>query len=406
MRSMAVVFEAAGYSLARDPGAELRGARRGKHASPRSRRQPRAEGAVAAPAGRGRDPLVLFDDRARRARGRTPACSRPPPARTATTGSSAARKWFITGYDGAKLNIVMARTSDRIERGRGATMFLVDNDEPAIEAVRRQETLESSFAGGHYELRFDDLRVNCRPGARRDRRGLPSTPRCGSRPRGSRTACAGSARRSARMTSPAGTRCGARRSASRSPSTKESGSCSRTTSSTCTSRGSSIWQAAWVLDQGGQARQESSMAKVFCSEAEFRIVDRCMQILGGMGITSDTLVERLWREVRPFRIYDGPNEVHRWAIAKRIAKEARSSASDAEELRWFAVREVSVRCPPMPLQRLAPRTSRAVSFGFRYPPLPGAQSWCSPDSRDRTSAPRLRCRDRHRSSTPRRASNV
>jgi len=75
---------------------------------------------------------------------------------------------------------------------------------------------------------------------------------------------------------------------------------------------------------GGQARQESSMAKVFCSEAGFRVIDRCMQTLGGMGITSDTLVERLWREVRPFRIYDGPNEVHRWAIAKRIANEARS----------------------------------------------------------------------------------
>ena len=85
-----------------------------------------------------------------------------------------------------------------------------------------------------------------------------------------------------------------------------------------------IWQAAWVLDEGGQARQESSMAKVFCSEAEFRVVDRCMQILGGTGITSDTLVERLWREIRAFRIYDGPNEVHRWAIANRIAKKARS----------------------------------------------------------------------------------
>ena len=85
-----------------------------------------------------------------------------------------------------------------------------------------------------------------------------------------------------------------------------------------------IWQAAWVLDEGGEARQESSMAKVFCSEAEFRVIDRCMQILGGIGITTDTLVERLWREIRPFRIYDGPNEVHRWAIAKRIAKAARS----------------------------------------------------------------------------------
>ena len=45
-----------------------------------------------------------------------------------------------------------------------------------------------------------------------------------------------------------------------------------------------------------------------------------MQTLGGMGITDDTLVERLFREIRPFRIYDGPSEVHRWAIAKRLMK--------------------------------------------------------------------------------------
>ncbi len=65
------------------------------------------------------------------------------------------------------------------------------------------------------------------------------------------------------------------------------------------------------------------MAKVFCSEAQYRIADRCVQILGGTGITSDTLVERLWREIRGFRIYDGPNEVHRWVMAKRISRNTR-----------------------------------------------------------------------------------
>lgn len=58
------------------------------------------------------------------------------------------RKWFITGFDGAKLNIVMARTADQIEKGQGATMFLVDNDDPAIERIRVQDTLESSFVAG------------------------------------------------------------------------------------------------------------------------------------------------------------------------------------------------------------------------------------------------------------------
>jgi acyl-CoA dehydrogenase len=45
-----------------------------------------------------------------------------------------------------------------------------------------------------------------------------------------------------------------------------------------------------------------------------------MQILGGLGITDDTIVSRLFRDVRPFRIYDGPSEVHRWSIAPRVLR--------------------------------------------------------------------------------------
>jgi len=80
------------------------------------------------------------------------------------------------------------------------------------------------------------------------------------------------------------------------------------------------WHAAWVLDQGERGAYESSMAKVICSEAIWRVVDRSMQILGGLGITDDTIVARLFREVRPFRIYDGPSEVHRWSIARRVLR--------------------------------------------------------------------------------------
>jgi len=65
---------------------------------------------------------------------------------------------------------------------------------------------------------------------------------------------------------------------------------------------------------------ESSTVKVICSEAIWRVVDRSMQILGRLGITDDTNVARLFREVRPFRIYDGPSEVHRWSIARRVLR--------------------------------------------------------------------------------------
>ena len=81
-----------------------------------------------------------------------------------------------------------------------------------------------------------------------------------------------------------------------------------------------IWHAAWLLDQGDQARNETSMYKVFCSEALGRVVDRSLQVLGGMGITSDTVVERIYRDIRPFRIYDGPSEVHRFALARALLK--------------------------------------------------------------------------------------
>jgi hypothetical protein len=52
--------------------------------------------------------------------------------------------------------------------------------------------------------------------------------------------------------------------------------------------------------------------------ADGRVVDRCLQILGSIGIKRDTVVERIYRDIRPFRIYDGSSEVHRHALANRI----------------------------------------------------------------------------------------
>jgi acyl-CoA dehydrogenase len=85
----------------------------------------------------------------------------------------------------------------------------------------------------------------------------------------------------------------------------------------------SIWHAAWLLDRGEHARHETSMAKVLCSEAANRIVDRSVQILGATGVTAETAVTRIYRGVRAFRIYDGPSEVHRWAIARGLGRKAK-----------------------------------------------------------------------------------
>jgi acyl-CoA dehydrogenase len=81
-----------------------------------------------------------------------------------------------------------------------------------------------------------------------------------------------------------------------------------------------VWQCAWVLDEGGDARTESSLAKLYCSEALGRVVDRSLQVLGGTGVTSRTVVRRMYEDIRAFRIYDGPSEVHRWSLARTVLR--------------------------------------------------------------------------------------
>jgi acyl-CoA dehydrogenase len=83
---------------------------------------------------------------------------------------------------------------------------------------------------------------------------------------------------------------------------------------------------AWVLDGGQLGTAESSMTKVAVSEALFRVADRCVQILGGMGVSRDTVVEQIFREIRGFRIYDGPTEVHKWSLAKKIKRDTLGAA--------------------------------------------------------------------------------
>ena len=79
-----------------------------------------------------------------------------------------------------------------------------------------------------------------------------------------------------------------------------------------------IQHCAWVLDRGETGNFESSRAKVLVSEAVCRVVDRCVQVLGGQGVTGETVVMRIYKDIRGFRIYDGPSEVHRWSLARKL----------------------------------------------------------------------------------------
>jgi alkylation response protein AidB-like acyl-CoA dehydrogenase len=78
---------------------------------------------------------------------------------------------------------------------------------------------------------------------------------------------------------------------------------------------------AWKQDQGLDARQEISMVKIIATETLFKVADRAIQIYGGMGLTTDLPLERIFRNARTDRIVDGPNEVHRWVIARNLLRD-------------------------------------------------------------------------------------
>lgn len=89
-------------------------------------------------------------------------------------------------------------------------------------------------------------------------------------------------------------------------------------------------QACHALDHGSHAVNETAIAKAFGAEAILRIVDRSIQICGGLGVSEDLPIARISREVRPFRVYDGPSEMHRWAIARRAVGAAKRAAREAQ----------------------------------------------------------------------------
>lgn len=81
-----------------------------------------------------------------------------------------------------------------------------------------------------------------------------------------------------------------------------------------------VLSAAWKLDQGLDARDEIAMVKVQASEMLGRVVDRAVQIFAGMGFCKELPIERYYRDARIARIYDGTSEIHRWSLARSLAR--------------------------------------------------------------------------------------
>ncbi len=224
------------------------------------------------------------------------------------------RKWFITGADGAGLAIVMAKVPEV-----GATMFLAPMDAPGIVLERNMDTLDRCFPGGHGVLRFDGLRVHRDDVLGEIGQGLRNAQLRLSPAR--LTHCMrwlGAARRAHEVA----TAYARERQAFGKPIGQHEGVGFMLADNEMDLHVArlTIWHTAWVLDRGELGLHESSRAKVLVSEAVWRVADRCVQILGGQGTTSETVVARIFADMRAFRIYDGPSEVHRWSLAKRILK--------------------------------------------------------------------------------------
>jgi acyl-CoA dehydrogenase len=82
-----------------------------------------------------------------------------------------------------------------------------------------------------------------------------------------------------------------------------------------------VLNAAWQVDEGIDCRDKVSMVKLYASEMMGRCADRAVQIFGGMGFCKDMPIERIYRDCRVLRIYDGTSEVHRMLIARGLLKE-------------------------------------------------------------------------------------
>jgi acyl-CoA dehydrogenase len=81
-----------------------------------------------------------------------------------------------------------------------------------------------------------------------------------------------------------------------------------------------VYHAAWMLDQGQDAREQIAMVKVHAAEMLGRVVDRAVQVFGGMGFCKELPLERYYRDARIYRIFDGTSEIHRSVIARAALK--------------------------------------------------------------------------------------
>jgi acyl-CoA dehydrogenase len=251
------------------------------------------------------------------------------PAALTTTATEADGGWLlsgdkhlITGAEGAAFAIVMARDvkSDR------ATMFLLSTDTPGFSIVGHTRTIDNTMLGGHSHVRLDDVFV-----PQGDVLGEPGE---GLRYAQVRLAPArlthcmrwlGAARRAHEIALDRSVR--RELFGQRLADLGMAQQLIADNEIDLAAARALLWHAAWQLASGDKSTESSSRAKVHISEAVGRIVDRSVQLAGGLGTSEELVIGRIYADIRAFRIYDGASEVHRMSIAKRVARRALAAES-------------------------------------------------------------------------------
>ena len=232
-------------------------------------------------------------------------------------------KRFISGANGAAFAICMARDDGGDEGAPGgATMFLVDMNNPGVQVGQHIPTIDRSVVGGHGHLEFHECFVRDSAVLGEVGKGFTyAQVRLGPARLTHCMRWLGLARRALDIA--------VERASERQlfgSALADLGQVQAMIADSVIDIETSdaiITKTAWLLEtsprEGGQL---SSVAKVHVAEAVNRVVDRAIQICGGDGVSEDFRLTGFLNEVRPFRIYDGPSEVHRWAIARRTVRAA------------------------------------------------------------------------------------
>jgi alkylation response protein AidB-like acyl-CoA dehydrogenase len=236
-------------------------------------------------------------------------------------------KWFITNANGAAFAIVLAVTDPDGDPRRRASMLIVPTDTPGYQFVREVPVMGDHSEGGHCELRF----VNCR---------VPAENLLGQRGDGFKLAQArlgpgrithcmrwiGVAQRAFELMLAR-----ALQRETRGQKLADFQTIQNWIADSATElHGFRLMtlHAAWLMDQGADARKEISMIKFFGARVLQEVLDRAIQVHGALGFSHDSPLESWYREARAARIYDGPDEVHRMVVARRILREFGAARSE------------------------------------------------------------------------------